>query len=267
MIFAGFQSNRRLAPLLLANGMRAHAAAAFCVLLAAGCWTASSQAQSIYACKDESGRALTSDRPIPECAKRPMRELTSSGVTKYELPPPLTHEQIRQKLVDDERLRVANLQKAQENSRNRALLIAYPNLTALEIARKRHLEELDNEALIIERRMTKEHGELIYLQAEIKTLGPSKTPFALKKQIEQVAASILADNDVLTRMRDDIVRTNRRYDEDALRLKQLLRDPDEPIPSRAETIIGSQPTAPNSGLSKAPSKSAKGVDSRPLASR
>ena len=241
-------------------------------------------AQSIYTCKDDSGRALTSDRPIPECAKRPMRELTSTGIVKSELPPPLTHDQLKQKEIDDERQRVANLYKAQETARNRALLIAYPNMASLEVARKRHIEDLSNEAAVVERRMAKEHRELVDLQAQLTTAGTGKAPHALKKQVDHIAGSILADNDLLARMREDIARTNQRYDDDAKRLGLLLRDPDQPLPSRADTAIGNRPPSsvssatkaspkspPSDGTNPAPSKAPNGgpkpANSAPLASR
>ena len=50
-------------------------------------WTAQAQ---FFQCKDASGRTLSSDRPIPECADRPVRELGRNGMLKREVPPPLT---------------------------------------------------------------------------------------------------------------------------------------------------------------------------------
>ena len=39
-------------------------------------------AQKIYMCKDESGHTLTSDRPIPECEGRAIREFDKSGTIR-----------------------------------------------------------------------------------------------------------------------------------------------------------------------------------------
>jgi hypothetical protein len=192
-------------------------------LLGLGCLPA--QAQSAFTCKDDSGRVISSDRPIPECAKRPMRELNANGIVTGEHAPPLTPAQLRQKKIDDEAQRVADLKRRQEQSRDKALLIAYPNMAALESVRELQISDLKSEVAIVEKRMAKDHIALIDAQNEAKSQGVSPS-FSVRKKIELIAASILADNDVIARLRGDIMRTNQRFDDDARRLRQLVREPD-----------------------------------------
>ena len=40
----------------------------------------------IYMCKDASGKTLSSDRPIPECADRPVREYSNNGSKHKDMP-------------------------------------------------------------------------------------------------------------------------------------------------------------------------------------
>ena len=68
-----------------------------------GLWLASlavgAQAQKaagpsgIYSCIDASGRRITADRPIPECADREQRVLSPSGMVRERLGPVLTDQE------------------------------------------------------------------------------------------------------------------------------------------------------------------------------
>ena len=194
-------------------------------------------AQSMFSCKDDNGRVITSDRPIPECAKRPMRELNVYGVVTSEHSAPLTAEQLRQKRIDDEAQRIAALKRRQEQSRDKALLIAYPTMASLDSVRELQISDLRGEIAIVERRMAKDH--LLLKSAQSEARGQTGLAGAsARKRVEEIAASILADNDIVQRLRLDIDRTRQRFDEDAKRLKQLIRDPDS-----AEAEGNSRPLA------------------------
>ncbi len=195
-------------------------------------------AQSMFTCKDDAGRVISSDRPIPECSKRSMRELNSFGVVTSEHSAPLNAEQLKQKKIDDETARVANLKRRQEQSRDKALLIAYPTMASLDSVRELQISDLRSEIAIIENRMVKDHQSLRESQHESKAASGNSN-FALKKRIEGIAASILADNEIVARLRGDIERTRQRFDEDAKRLKQLIREPD----SSAEVTGPTRPLA------------------------
>lgn len=192
----------------------------------------------MYTCKDDNGRVITSDRAIPECAKRTMREMNVYGVVTSEHAAPLTAEQLKQKRIDDELLRIANLKRRQEQSRDKALLIAYPTMASLESVRELQINDLRSEVAIIEKRMTKDHLLLRSAQSEAKG-QTGLAAVTAKKKVEEIAASILADNDIVQRLRGDIERTRQRFDEDAKRLKQLIREPD----SSAEAEGNNRPLA------------------------
>ncbi len=106
------------------------------VILSLFCSTGT-HAGVFYMCKDASGRTLTSDRPIPECADRTMREYGNNGVLKREITPPLTAEQKRAQ--DAEQLQRQAQQAALEEQRrtDRALLARYRSEDDIATARKR----------------------------------------------------------------------------------------------------------------------------------
>ncbi|WP_353152765.1 DUF4124 domain-containing protein [Herminiimonas fonticola] len=91
----------------------------------------------IFMCKDASGRTLTSDRPIPECADRAVREYGNNGVVKRDIAAPLTAEQKREKQAQEDRKK-AELAAAEEQKKaDRALSARYRSEEDIAAARKR----------------------------------------------------------------------------------------------------------------------------------
>jgi cell division protein FtsN len=95
------------------------------------------QAQKILICKDAAGRTLTSDRPIPECADRAVKEMDRNGVVRREIPAPLTAEQKRQKQEEEEKRKTEEAAAAEQRQADRALLARYRNENEIEIAHQR----------------------------------------------------------------------------------------------------------------------------------
>ena len=90
-----------------------------------------------YMCKDSAGRTLTSDRPIPECADRTMREYGNNGVLKREITPPLTAEQKRAKDADQQQRQAQQAALEEQRRTDRALLARYRSEDDIATARKR----------------------------------------------------------------------------------------------------------------------------------
>jgi hypothetical protein len=193
--------------------------------------------QSIFTCKDASGRTLTSDRPIPECQARPMRELSLNGTIKREIAAPLTPEELRRKAEDDERRRIAEAQQRREQQRDRALLLAYPSLTTLENMRARHLADIEQDAFKTRRRMIDNHADLKTARAQAAPGRDGAPDLAARRRIDELRQAILRDDDRLARLESDAKSLNQRFDEDATRLRELLREP-EPDVRRVSLVPG-----------------------------
>src|SRR4051794_24862249 len=92
---------------------------------------------AIYMCKDASGRTLTSDQPIPECANRAMRELGSNGVVKREIAPPMTAEERRSKEAAEAKKKKEAAELEEKQKSDHALMARFRNEKDIEAARQR----------------------------------------------------------------------------------------------------------------------------------
>lgn len=100
-------------------------------------YAAGAHAGVFYMCKDSAGRTLTSDRPIPECADRTMREYGNNGVLKREITPPLTAEQKRAKEAEQQQRQAQQDALEDQRRTDRALLARYRSEEDIATARKR----------------------------------------------------------------------------------------------------------------------------------
>ena len=92
---------------------------------------------AIYMCKDASGRTLTSDRPIPECADRAIREYGNNGAVKRDISAPLTAEQKREKQLQEDKKKAELIAADEQKKSDRALSARYRSEEDITAARKR----------------------------------------------------------------------------------------------------------------------------------
>jgi len=182
---------------------------------------AAAEAQSIYTCKDRSGHTISSDRPIPECADRPMRETTPGGVLKREIAPPLTPDQQAQKDADDRVRRLADEAAREKRRRDMALLAAYSNEDQIDQARKRSLVD-------VEEAMRTSRARLDSLQKEKQTLAienrqyGAKLPPLVQRRVDDNQAAIDDENAAMKLRAADVERINQRYDDELKRFRELM---------------------------------------------
>lgn len=203
----------------------------YLLLLAATGGSSGAQAQearnpataSIYTCRDASGRTLSSDRPIPECSNRAMRELAPAGHLRREIEAPPTPEQLRQREQAEQRRLLQAEQQRLAEARDRALLMTYGNLHSLEVSRKRQLADLQRDIGIVEARLTATGKELENAKAELAAAGSQASP-AAQRRVEDVSRILSSDAYRLSKLRTEEIRLNERFDDDAQRLRMLLGD-------------------------------------------
>lgn len=93
----------------------------------------------IFMCKDASGRTITSDRPIPECADRDVKELDRSGVVRREIARPPTPEEKRQQKADEEKRKADAAVADEKKKSDQLLLVRFSSEKDIGIARMRAL--------------------------------------------------------------------------------------------------------------------------------
>jgi hypothetical protein len=181
-----------------------------------------SHAQYIYICKDASGRTIGSDRPIRECADRPVRELDTSGMVRREIAAPLTPEQKHQKQLDDDKRRAEEAAEAARKQEDRALLARYRNEADITSARKRLVE-------VVEEHVKRETAVLALAENQRKTAdaelqrhkGNKDVPVHLQRKIE---ASDAAIRDQKKKLRDydaEIGQIDAKFDATLKRFREL----------------------------------------------
>ncbi|MGZ3238741.1 MAG: DUF4124 domain-containing protein [Burkholderiaceae bacterium] len=187
------------------------------LLLLAG----SAQAQ-IYMCKDAAGKTFTSDRPIPECTSA-VREFGSNGQLKRTIPAPLTAEQKKQKQIDDEKLKAGAAAAAEQRRQDRAMLTRYSNEFEINAARKRLLdqeqEQIKRENITIadaEKQLSIANNEM----ASYK-LKNTKPPSALTHRIETAETTIQDSQRAIKDHEEQIAQTNLKFDETLKRFREL----------------------------------------------
>ena len=205
---------------------RSFHSALFAALFAAsatGAWAQSSSSGGIYTCVDTKGRKLTSDRPIPECADREQKELTTTGTVKRMVKPVMTADEQRaaddkEKLATEERLRLL-----EEKRKDRAMLSRYPNRAAHDKERNEALAQIDE----VIKAATKRIGELasqrkdINDELEFYKKDPKKAPQSLKRQLEDNESSVAVQKRFIGDQDGEKMRVNARFDDELSRLKSL----------------------------------------------
>ena len=190
------------------------------VLSICGTATSSASAQNIYTCRDGAGRAITSDRPITECAGV-MRELGPTGILRREIAPPLTADQQHQKEVDDRNRRVADEATREKRRRDSALLAAYQNEDQIETARRRAVADADDSIKSSRSRLDDLTKDKKALAVEADAYRNKPMPPLFRRKLEDNQA-LIDDEEASIKMRQfDVERINQRYDDDLKRYREL----------------------------------------------
>jgi hypothetical protein len=213
-------------------------------LVSASAW-AQQPRSGIYSCTIN-GKKLTSDRPIAECASIEQRELTATGTTRRIVKPIPTAEE--QAEMEAQRKRDAEAKAAADDAkrRDRALLTRYPNKAAHDKERLAALEQLDVQIEDAERRIReltedrkKLDGEMEFYQKD-----PSKAPASLRNRVEVNTQTTDAQRRFIIEKRKEQIGTDRRFDEELVRLRVLWANAGVVVPSGRTTAPAANRATP-----------------------
>lgn len=187
----------------------------------AGLVAASAAHAAIYSCVDGSGRRLTSDRPIVECATREQRMLNTDGSVRQIVPPTMTPDERAE--ADAKERQAAADRVAQQDAmrRDRNLVNRFPNDAAHMKAREAALDDVRKSLKASQTRLellTKERKPLLD-DAEFYLNKP--LPARLKQQLDANEAAADAQRSLVQGNELEIVRINTLYDAELERLKKL----------------------------------------------
>ena len=168
---------------------------------------------SIYVCKDENGRVISSDQPIDACARRNMRELNRDGSVRRVLPPPLTRQQERE---------------AAQQAHDRHLLLTYKTPEDLRKRQEQQIQLIDEEIaaamrriLVLDQNLKEEREQAAEWQKK-QDHPNARLPYAVQQRISSIANAILVEDALIQERRNERTRLNRDFEANAARLTELL---------------------------------------------
>lgn len=178
---------------------------------------------TIYTCTDASGRRITADRPIATCVDREQRVLGNTGVELRRVAPTLTEQERnaqdakrRQELAEHQRLR-------EERSRERAMLLRYPNQGVHDAARAEAIAQVSDVVAVAQQRQTelKTRRRKLDTEMEFYQKDPKKAPASLRRQIKENDESQDEQLRFLKQQDEEKQRINQRFDVELQQLRKL----------------------------------------------
>ncbi len=175
----------------------------------------------IYSCIDASGKKLTSDRPIAECANRDQRLLNADGSVRKVVPPTPTADE-RAEAEGAERRATAD-RAAQQDAirRDRNLVLRFPNEAAHRRAREAALDDVRKAVRTSEERQKLLAAERKPLLDEAEFYTDRQLPLKLKLALDANDAAVDAQRTLVLNQQAEVVRINSLFDVELDRLKRL----------------------------------------------
>lgn len=193
------------------------------LLLVLSPWTAQAQ---FFQCKDASGRTLTSDRPIPECADRPVRELGRNGMVRREVPAPLSAEERERKKQADDKRKAEAMAIEEKRKSDHLILERYGNEKGIEAARKRALDM--NQDIIRRESATVAAAEKQLTQARAAMAPykakPATAPADLRGKLQEAEQAIKEGGKIIEDRKAEMVQINAKFNETLSRYREITGD-------------------------------------------
>lgn len=194
-------------------------------MLAAGAASAQGPAPqggtTLYSCVDGSGRTITSDRPIAQCADRDQRILGPDGSVRGVLRPSASPEEQTAREERERREALAREERLRDLRRDRLLLARFPDKASHDKVRNEALTTARNAIRAAESRIAQLNAERQKLAAETEFYVGRPLPAKLAEQIEVNESAIATQKAQIDAQQAEIERVNRNYDEELARLRIL----------------------------------------------
>lgn len=175
----------------------------------------------IYSCIDASGKKLTSDRPIPECANKDQRLLNADGSVKKVVPPTPTVDERADAEVAERRAAAERAAQQDAVRRDRNLMMRFPNEATHRRAREAALDDVRKSIRNSEERLKLLAVERKPLIDESEFYVDRQLPAKLKQALDANDAAVDAQRTLMANQQAELVRINALYDAELERLRRL----------------------------------------------
>lgn len=179
----------------------------------------------IYSCIGKSGKKITQDHPIAECADSDQVEHNKDGSFKRVVPPQETEEE-RATREARERVEAAERVQRQVDARaDRQLLSRYPTKAAHDAARAKELGETRRSVLKIDERRALLLSERKPLLDEAEFYVAKALPLKVKNGLDSNDAALAAQEALRQNQEAELARINKNFDDELERLRRLWAAP------------------------------------------
>lgn len=175
----------------------------------------------IFSCKDSKGRTLTSDREIPECASRDMREIGKSGIVRRVIPAPMTAEQRHAKQLDEERAKQQAEALLEARRRDQALLARFRNEDEIDRAHQRALGDMHEKIRQSDRAFALATDQLKIAEVEAARRNSKNIPPYMQQRIDDAKTSFSAEVSRRRQIQSDLAQLDQTFDDTRKRFREL----------------------------------------------
>jgi hypothetical protein len=183
--------------------------------------SASAASGPIYSCIDASGKKLTSDRPIAECANRDQKLLNADGSVRKVVPPNPTADERAEAEAAERRATAERAAQQDAIRRDRNLMLRFPNEAAHRRAREAALDDVRKAVRNSEERLKLLAAERKPLLDEAEFYPEKQLPTKIRQALDANDAAVEAQRTLVQNQQAEIVRINALFDAELERLKQL----------------------------------------------
>jgi Domain of unknown function (DUF4124) len=196
----------------------------------------------LYKWTDENGKVHYSDTVPPAANDRARREIRSDGVVTKQIDRAMTPEERRAAAVraaDEEKGRIA---KEERERKDKALLVTYASLADFDRVRDRALAAVDAELVAVTNRVDTLNARKSSVTKEIGLAG-KKVPLKLTKELDDLEAEITDGTALQTKRVRDRSQMVSNYQQERIRLANLISEQAATDAAAAGSAKQSQPTA------------------------
>ena len=182
-----------------------------------------------YKCVDDKGVTQYGDTMPPQCATKPVTEMSGQGSVRKKYEAALTAEQIKAREEENVRKKEEEKLVAEQKRKDSALLATYGSEREIDITRDRSLGQIDarvgsaNQRINeIDKRVEKLQNEMEFYKAGKSKKGSAREPpIQLVNDLERTNHERTALEVSIKKMEEEKARMREKFEKDKARLKEL----------------------------------------------
>ena len=180
-------------------------------------------AGSLFCCIDSAGKQVCGDLLPQACYGRAYREIGDSGRTLRNVEAPLTAEQRTQRAAEDEKRKIEEAARKEQQRKDQALLNTYGNERDIEAMRRRAEEDVRKSIQAAEGKIVDIRAQRKKYENEAEFYKKKTMPADVRKGLSDADYEIKAQESIIEAKNKELEIIREKYDEDRRRFIDLSR--------------------------------------------